>query len=116
MKKFSLLFFVAWSMYMYTSCDHITNPYPPQVILDLDTTLYPGNWADYVANEWPTFTVNTNIDRNILIEDYTGQKRVRNNNPLSTRGYEEPTNEALSLTTHWEGSTQYNQLSLENIQ
>jgi hypothetical protein len=45
-------------------------------MLELDTTLYPGNWADYVANEWPTFTANTNIDRNILIEDYTGHKCI----------------------------------------
>lgn len=74
MKKFSLLFLLAWSMYLYTSCDRITNPYPPQVILDLDSTLYPGNWADYVANEWPTFTANTNINRNILLEDYTGHQ------------------------------------------
>ena len=63
-------------MYLYTSCDRITNPYPPQVVLELDTTLYPGNWDDYVANEWPTFTANTNIDRNILIEDYTGHKCI----------------------------------------
>jgi hypothetical protein len=76
MKKFSLLFLLAWSMYLYTSCDRITNPYPPQVTLELDTTLYPGNWADYVANEWPTFNANTNIDRNILIEDYTGHKCI----------------------------------------
>jgi hypothetical protein len=76
MKKFSLLFLFAWSMYLYTSCDRITNPYPPQVILDLDTTLYPGNWGDYLANEWPNFPTNTNIDRNILIEDYTGHQCI----------------------------------------
>ena len=43
------------------SCDHIENPYPPTVNLDLDTTLYPGNWSDYVSNEWPQFSANSNI-------------------------------------------------------
>jgi hypothetical protein len=44
--------------------------------LDLDTTLYPGNWSDYVANEWPQFTANTNTYRNVLIEDFTGHQCV----------------------------------------
>ena len=54
-----------------SSCDHIENPYPA-VSTDLDTTLYPGLWSDYVSNEWPSFTQNQNINRNILIEDFTG--------------------------------------------
>ncbi|MFZ9586242.1 MAG: Omp28-related outer membrane protein [Crocinitomicaceae bacterium] len=76
MKKYLVLFLTIWSLFLFFSCDRITNPYPPQAPLDLDTTLYPGNWADYVANEWPTFTANTNINRNILIEDYTGHKCI----------------------------------------
>lgn len=54
----------------------IENPYPETVSLELDTTLYPGLWSDYVANEWPTFTANTNTNRNVLIEDFTGHKCV----------------------------------------
>ncbi|MEN9303320.1 MAG: hypothetical protein RL264_1749 [Bacteroidota bacterium] len=58
------------------SCDHVKNPYPEKVVLELDTTLYPGAWSDYVDNEWPTFTPNTNVFRNVLIEDFTGHKCV----------------------------------------
>jgi hypothetical protein len=67
-------------LFIYTlglvSCDHVDNPYPPTVNLELDTTLYPGNWSDYVANEWPQFTANSNTNRNILIEDFTGHQCV----------------------------------------
>jgi len=69
--SFSLLF-----AFFITSCDRISNPYPTIVILDLDTTLYPGNWSDYEANEWPVFTANLNTNRNVLIEDFTGHKCV----------------------------------------
>ena len=48
------------------------NPYPPEVNLELDTTLYPGLWSDYENNDWPIFSENTNTNRNVLIEDYTG--------------------------------------------
>ncbi|MEN9699246.1 MAG: hypothetical protein RLZZ301_444 [Bacteroidota bacterium] len=58
------------------SCDRVTNPYPPQNAFALDSTLYPGTWSDYVANEWPTFANNTNTNRNILIEDFTGHKCI----------------------------------------
>jgi len=61
---------------LLSSCDRITNPYPEAVNLGLDTTLYPGNWNDYLENEWPTFTPNSNTNRNILIEDFTGHKCV----------------------------------------
>jgi len=64
------------SILVFTSCDRVSNPYPEVVVLDLDTTLYPGNWSDYVANEWPVFTPNTNTNRNVLIEDFTGHKCV----------------------------------------
>ncbi len=71
-----LAFVVSFGLLMLPSCDRVSNPYPPVVNLELDTTLYPGNWSDYVANEWPTFTQNTNTDRNILIEDFTGHKCI----------------------------------------
>jgi hypothetical protein len=58
------------------SCDHVDNPYPNLPSLELDTTLYPGNWSDYVVNEWPQFTVNSNVNRNVLIEDFTGHQCV----------------------------------------
>jgi hypothetical protein len=61
---------------MISSCDKVDNPYPVQQSLELDITLYPGNWSDYLANEWPTFTANTNTNRNILIEDFTGHTCV----------------------------------------
>lgn len=58
------------------SCDHVKNPYPPQVNLDLDTNLYPGIWSDYENTEWPVFSANTNTNRNIIIEDFTGHQCV----------------------------------------
>jgi hypothetical protein len=39
----------------------------------LDQTLFPGDWSTY---PWPTFTANTNTNRNVLLEDYTGHKCV----------------------------------------
>ena len=51
------------------ACDKIEDPIKPAVLLD--TTLYPGNWDDYV---YPTFTQNTNTNRNIILEDYTGHR------------------------------------------
>jgi hypothetical protein len=75
MKK--LLFFGLTGLYLtLSSCDRVENAYPAQTPIDLDTTLYPGTWSDYLANEWPEFTPNTNSDRNVLIEDFTGHKCV----------------------------------------
>jgi hypothetical protein len=76
MQKYILGFFVLLLGISLSSCDHVDNPYPPSVNLELDTTLYPGNWSDYVANEWPQFTANSNTNRNILIEDFTGHQCV----------------------------------------
>lgn len=56
-------------MMVTPSCDKVENPIKPAILLD--TTLYPGNWADYV---FPTFSANTNTDRNIMLEDYTGHR------------------------------------------
>lgn len=56
------------------SCDHVENPYPPKYNTDLDTTIYPGSWNEYLVKEWPDFSTITNEDpnRNVLIEDFTG--------------------------------------------
>ena len=57
-----------------SSCDKIENPFPPNINTDLDTTLFPGVWSDYLLNDWPEFSTmpNANPDRNALIEDFTG--------------------------------------------
>ena len=52
-----------------TSCDKVENPIKPAILLD--TTLFPGNWVDYPT---PTFTQNTNTNRNVVIEDFTGHR------------------------------------------
>jgi hypothetical protein len=74
MKKF--LFFSALIIVgiLNHSCDKVSNPFPPKVNVDLDTTIYPGNWSDYTSNEWPDFSAlpNENPNRNVLIEDFTG--------------------------------------------
>lgn len=74
MKKFFI--FLSISLFLgslfITSCDKVENPYPEQYAID--TTLYPGLWADYLANDYPVFTQNTNTQRNALIEDFTGHK------------------------------------------
>lgn len=52
------------------SCDKVEQPIKPEILID--TTLFAdGNWVDYPA---PTFGSNTNTDRNLLLEDYTGHK------------------------------------------
>lgn len=69
-------FAIIFGLYLLPSCDRVSNPYPPVVNLELDSTLYPGNWSAYIANEWPTFTANTNTYRNVFIEDFTGHKCI----------------------------------------
>jgi len=51
-------------------CDKIEQPYKP--IIELDTTLFSDDvWENY---PWPSFNENTNTERNVLLEDYTGHK------------------------------------------
>ena len=57
-----------------SSCDKVENAYEEQATIDLDTTLYPGLWQDYLDNEYPVFPDNNNTDVNVLLEDYTGHK------------------------------------------
>lgn len=74
MKK--ILFIGLLGLIVLQSCDKVENAYDPYLpSTDLNYDLYPdGGEQEYLANEWPTFTANTNTDRNVLIEDYTGHK------------------------------------------
>lgn len=70
MKKIVLGIAVVASL--FASCDKVRNPMPDQAPQG-SYALYPnGDSAHYAANAWPTFTENTNTNRNVLIEDYTG--------------------------------------------
>ena len=73
MKK-SLLFVFAALSIAFFACDKVDNPFPKAINTDLDSTIYPGNWSDYILNEWPDFTLLPDEDpyRNALIEDFTG--------------------------------------------
>ena len=54
-----------------TACDKVEDPIKPVIVITLDTNLYPGDWADYPQ---PVWTANTNTNRNVLLEDYTGHR------------------------------------------
>jgi len=73
MKKYTF-FLLLFASGFFFSCDKVDNPFPPAIQTDLDTTIYPGNWSDYLANEWPDFDAlpDDNPERNVLIEDFTG--------------------------------------------
>jgi hypothetical protein len=74
MKRLLILLIAA--PFIFTSCDKVENPYPP-VISFGDWDLYPnGDSAHYYANVFQAFTANTNADRNVMIEDFTGHKCV----------------------------------------
>ncbi|MEX1192521.1 MAG: Omp28-related outer membrane protein [Brumimicrobium sp.] len=77
MKKLILFTVSAFLILSLSFCDKVENPYQNQATLEnieLDTTLYPGVWQEYMDNEYPDFPENTNTDINVLIEDYTGHK------------------------------------------
>jgi len=69
MKKFIFLSPILLVVAGITSCDKIEDPIKPAILLD--TTLYPGNWENYPE---PIFSANSNTDRNVLLEDYTGHR------------------------------------------
>ena len=71
MKKYSLILILA-AVTLF-SCDKVDKPFMPGVSTDLNTSLFPGDWNTY---PWPTFGPNTNTNRNVLIEDFTGHKCV----------------------------------------
>lgn len=68
--KFGLLFLITASI---IACDKVEKPYIPIASSELNQALYPGDWSSY---PWPTFTNNTNANRNVLLEDYTGHTCV----------------------------------------
>lgn len=75
MKKF--IFILAIAAFGLASCDKVENPYPPNNDPDDIYVFYPdGDSAHYAANIWPTFVTNTNADRNVLIEDFTGHQCI----------------------------------------
>ncbi|MNU43763.1 Outer membrane protein Omp28 [compost metagenome] len=83
MKKFFILALVLATVIV--SCDKVKNAYPSNpASSSINWNLYPdGDSAHYMAQGlWPTFTANTNTDRNVLIEDFTGHQCV--NCPFST--------------------------------
>ena len=69
MKLNKTIFVLAVGLIGFTnfSCDKVENPIKPAI--ELDTTIFPGNWADYPTQVW---TANSNTNRNVLLEDYTG--------------------------------------------
>src|SRR5690554_428185 len=70
---YQIIFFISGAAMLFTSCDKVDHPYVEVVKVYVDTTLYPnGTWNDYLENEYPVFTQNTNTNVNVLIEDYTG--------------------------------------------
>lgn len=88
MKK--ILILTAILATVIASCDKVKNAYPANALSStLDWSLYPdGDSAYYVAQGlWPTFTANSNTQRNVLIEDFTGHQCV--NCPASTANMEQ---------------------------
>ncbi len=77
MKRFIYLFIASFAL-GFTGCDKVYNPYPEKTGSgEIDWSLYPnGDSVHYAQNYWPSFTANTNINRNVLIEDFTGHKCV----------------------------------------
>lgn len=75
MKKFLILTVVLATV--ITSCDKVKDTHPESAVSStLDWSLYPdGDSTHYVAQGlWPTFTANSNTQRNVLIEDFTGHQ------------------------------------------
>lgn len=70
--KNSIVLFIGF-LFFFASCDKVTNPYPPGIATDMDTSLYPAAWGTY---PWPTFSEGFTQNRNVVLEDYTGHKCV----------------------------------------
>lgn len=77
---FSMVVLIA----LLVACDKVDQPVP-KASGGLDWSLYPeGDSAHYAANYWPEFTQNTNTQRNVIIEDFTGHKCGPCYNTLNT--------------------------------
>lgn len=70
MKRIIIATFLIGLFAGFSSCEKVEEPIKTGPA-GLDPDIYPGNFALY---EVPTFTANTNTDRNVIIEDYTGHK------------------------------------------
>lgn len=72
MKKIFL--FLSAGAFFFASCDKVENPYPAEEDQG-DYSLYPGgDSATYWSTDGPVFGANTNTQRNIMVEDFTGHK------------------------------------------
>ncbi len=72
MKKYHFVFLFVFAIGL-SGCDKVKNAYPAGIATELDPTIYPGDFSEYV---YPTFIANTNTNRNVLIEDFTGHKCI----------------------------------------
>ncbi|MCB9198622.1 MAG: Omp28-related outer membrane protein [Flavobacteriales bacterium] len=72
MKKIIYLFTIAF-FGLAVSCDRIENPVVNNESI-LDWNLYPD--SDTSTYPWPVWSVNSNTQRNVLLEDYTGHTCV----------------------------------------
>jgi len=73
MKSLKLILIALGLTTIFSSCDKVENIYPETYQTDLDQSLYPGTWQDYLDNEWPDFSsITASTDRNALVEDFTG--------------------------------------------
>lgn len=68
--KISIVILFSIFLFGVFSCDRIENPIPVNHST-LNWDLYPG--GDSANYPWPTWTANTNTQKNVLLEDYTGQ-------------------------------------------
>jgi len=67
--------FLIIGILIFGSCDKVYNPHTAAINMDLDSTIYPGNWNDYISGEWPNaaeFDAMPAETRNAIIEDFTG--------------------------------------------
>lgn len=72
--KTTIVSFLALSLLVF-SCEKVKNPVPKSGSSEINWSLYPeGDSAHYVANYWPEFDNNTNTERNILIENFSGHR------------------------------------------
>lgn len=72
MKKILIFLFAFQAIVLLVSCDKVERPFV--IVTELDTSLFDGgDFIDYVP---PTFEQNTNTERNVLLEDYTGHQCI----------------------------------------